>query len=262
MVALITQLVAAGYGFIHSLGRFILFVGMAIKGMFLPPLSYDLVLEQLESVGYRSLFVIMLAGISTGLVFGIQFSDLFRMYSAESMLGAAATLSLTKEIAPVLGSFVVVGRTGSSMAAEIALMRINQEIDAIKLMGVNPISFLVAPRILAASLMLPLLVIVFVGVSLSLTFLMGVIIFQVDAGMFFEKIPWLTQPTDVITGLVKAGLFGFILAALGCYHGFYAVSSTKGVGRATASAVVHALTVILIVDYLIGYGQNRLALLP
>ena len=156
----------------------------------------------------------------------------------------------------MLGSFVVVGQTGSSMAAEIALMRINQEIDAIRLMGVNPISYLAAPRILAATLMLPLLVIIFIGVSLGVTFLMGVMIFHVDAGVFFEKIPWLTQPADVITGVLKAALFGFILATLGCYHGYYARSTTKGVGRATASAVVSALTIILIVDYFIGYLQQ------
>lgn len=243
---------------ISRFGRFVVFVLVALKGMVYPPLSWRLVIEQLENVGYRSTLVILLAGASTGLVFGIQFSDLFRLYSAESLLGSAATLTLSKEIAPVLGAFVVVGRTGSSMAAEIALMKINQEIDAIRLMGVNPISYLVAPRILASTLMLPLLVVLFIGVSLAFTYFMGVTIFHVDGGVFFDKIPWLTQPIDVIRGLVKASIFGFILASLGCYKGYYANSTTKGVGQATASAVVSSLATILITDYFISYLQNEI----
>ena len=241
---------------IYGLGRFMMFLVTALKGMVYPPLSGSLVFEQFENVGYRSTLVIILAGTSTGMVFGIQFSDLFRVYSAESLLGSAAVLSLSKEIAPVLGAFVVGGRTGSSMAAEIALMRINQEIDAIRLMGVNPVSYLVTPRILAATIMMPFLVVIFIGVSLGCTFLMGVTLFNVDAGMFFENIPWLTQPKDVIIGLMKSAVFGFILASLGCYKGYYARSTTKGVGRATASAVVTSLTIILVVDFLISYLQN------
>ncbi|MCY4380174.1 MAG: ABC transporter permease [Proteobacteria bacterium] len=241
--------------FIHF-GRFVLFFARTMKGMLQLRQSYQIFLEQLDSVGSRSSFIIMLAGASTGLIFGVHFSDLFKSYSAEGLLGAAATLTLSKEIAPVLGAFIVVGRTGSAMAADMAQMRINQELDALNLMGVNPISYFVAPRVLATTIMLPLLVVWFIGVSLVCTYVMGVLFFQVDAGVFFDKIPWLAKPDDLISGLIKSSIFGFILSIVGCYKGFNAKRSTKGVGQATASAVTTSLSVILITDYTISWLQT------
>ena len=120
---------------IAHLGRFFIFLADLLQGMVVPNFKKRVFLEQMESVGYRSTSVILLAGASTGLVFGIQFSDLLRLYSAEALLGAAATLTTSREIAPVLGAFIVVGRSGSAMAAELAQMRINQELDAIQLLG-------------------------------------------------------------------------------------------------------------------------------
>ena len=122
----------------------------------------------------------------------------------------------------------------------------------------NPVRLLVSPRVIVTSLMLPFLVILFTGISLTCTYVTGVLFFHVDAGVFFDKIPWLTDPIDVLRGLFKAAVFGFILSVIGCYKGYYALPTTKGVGRATASAVVTSLILILITDYVISYFQNEL----
>ncbi len=229
----------------------------AFYRMFFPPVRLKLLIAQMEFVGNRSFTIICLAAIMVGAVFGLQFGEIFRIFGAESMIGAAASFALSKELAPVIGSFLVTGRSGSSMAAEIATMRVNEQIDAMQVMAVNPIGYLVSPRILAAIIIMPLLSSIFVICGIASAFVIGVMIFDVDVGIFFEQIKWITQPRHIVQGMEKSMIFGAIFASMGCYKGFYAGGGAKGVGRATTQAVVISLVTILVIDFFISYLQMR-----
>lgn len=222
-----------------------------------PLVSGKELLLQLEFIGVRSFWIIVLASVMVGGVFGIQFGQIFRMFGMESLIGAAASFALSKEIAPVIGSFLVTGRAGSAMTAEIANMKVNEQIDALRVMSINPISYLCAPRVLAGILITPLLAGLFVFCGVISAYVTGVAIFAIDSGIFFEKIRWITRPLDLVQGLEKAAIFGGIFSTIACYSGFHASGGAKGVGQATTNAVVFALVAILISDFFLSYFQTR-----
>lgn len=240
---------------INTIGSYTLFFSTAIKRSFFPPVRGFLLLRQMEFVGNKSFGIIVISAVMIGAVFGLILGDIFRTFGAESMLGAAAGISLSKELAPVFAGFLVTARAGSAMAAEIATMRVNEQIDAMRVMAVNPYGYLVAPRILASLLMLPLLTCIFIITGVFTSFLIGIAFFDIDVGTFFEKMRWMVKPKYIFQGMEKAAVFGVILAAIGCYKGFYAGGGAKGVGRATTEAVVISLVAILVVDYFISYLQ-------
>ena len=240
---------------ISGLGRYTLFMQRSLWRCFLPPVQLRLLLKQLEFIGNRSLVIIIVSAIMIGCIFGLILGDIFRNFGAESMLGAAAGVALSKELAPIFCGFLVTARAGSSMAAEIATMRVNEQIDAMRVMAVNPYGYLVAPRMLGALIMLPLLTAVFMLVGVMSAYLIGVAFFDIDIGTFLEKMRWIVKPRFIFQGMEKAAVFGVILASIGCFKGFYAAGGAKGVGRATTEAVVLSLVAILISDYFISYLQ-------
>lgn len=236
-------------------GRFGLFVLRSLKGFIYPPVKIRLIFQQLEFVGNRSLSIILLAGAMVGGIFGFQLGEIFRIFGAESMIGAAAGFALSRELAPLVGGFLVTGRAGSSMAAEIASMRVNEQIDAMRVMSVNPYSYLVAPRILASAIMLPILSVFFVVAGVLAAFLVGVVWYQIDVADFISKIEWVVAPKDLVMGAEKGVAFGLIFSTISCYQGFYASGGAKGVGRATTVAVVTSYVSLLVADYVITYLQ-------
>ncbi len=242
---------------VFGLGSYLIFTSRGIGRIFAPPISLRLLMQQFEFVGTRSFWIIVLSGIMIGAVFGLQFGNIFRIFGAETMIGAAAGVALSKELAPVIGSFLVAGRAGSSMAAEIATMRVNDQIDAMRIMAVNPIWYLVAPRFAASILMMPLLTLIFVLSGVASSYVIGVMLFHVDVGIFFQNIAWIVKPEHIFEGLEKAAIFGLIFSSLGCYMGFNATGGAKGVGRAVTSAVVISLVTILVSDFFISYFQFK-----
>ncbi len=240
---------------IEGFGNFVIFLGNGLRQIFSRDLRSTLVFRQLEFIGNRSFAIIILAGVMVGAVFGLQFGEIFRIFGAESMIGAAAGFALSKELAPVVGSFLVTARAGSAMAAEIGTMRVNEQIDAMRVMAVNPISYLVAPRMLGSILMMPLLTSLFTLAGVTSAFVIGVGMYDVDVGIFFEKIRFIVAPRHIVQGLEKAAVFGAIFSVTGCFKGFNAAGGAKGVGRATTEAVVISLVTILIVDFFISYLQ-------
>jgi phospholipid/cholesterol/gamma-HCH transport system permease protein len=229
------------------------FIGNTILRTFRPRMSFILFLKQCEFVGNQSVGVMILSGMMIGAVFGLQFGEIFRIFGAEGMIGAAAGYALSKELAPVIGSFLVTARAGSSMAAEIATMRVNEQIDAMRVMAVNPYNYLVAPRIWASIAMMPLLTMIFIVSGVFCSFVIGVAIYDVDLAVFFDKIQWIVKPRHLWEGGQKAMVFGLIFSSVGCYKGFNARGGAKGVGRATTEAVVISLVTILVVDFFISY---------
>jgi len=240
---------------VEAFGRYILFLGQALKRCIVPPVRARLLFRQLEFVGNKSFGIIVISAAMVGSVFGLILGDIFRTFGAESMLGAAAGIALAKEIAPVFCGFLVTARAGSSMAAEIATMRVNEQIDAMRVMAVNPYGYLVAPRILGAVAMLPLLTCIFILTGVFASFCVGVGFFDIDVGTFLEKLRWMVKPLFILQGMEKAAVFGAMLASIGCFKGFYAGGGAKGVGRATTEAVVLSLVAILVMDYFLSYIQ-------
>lgn len=243
---------------VHELGSYCLFLAESIRRMAFPPINLVLLIRQMEFVGNRSFWVIVLAGCMVGGIFGFQLGEIFRVFGAESIMGAAAAYTLCREMAPVVGAMLVAGRAGSSMAAEIAIMRVNEQIDAMGVMAVNPYGYLIAPRILATVIMMPILSSIFVVAGVATAFLVGVSFYDVDVGLFFLKIGAVVQPRDIFDGLQKAVVFGLIFSSISCYRGFFARGGARGVGRATTSSVVISYVLILIFDFVMTYLQYSL----
>ncbi len=240
---------------VQKIGRFFIFTGRSISRIFFPPVNFRLLLAQLEFVGNRSLSITILAGCMVGAIFGFQLGEIFRIFGAESMIGAAAGFALSRELAPLVGGFLVTGRAGSAMAAELATMRVNEQIDAMRVMSVNPYSYLVAPRILASVLIMPLLTVFFVVAGVLSAFAVGVFYYHIDVADFMTKIEWVVDPIDIFAGMEKAAVYGFLFSGIGCYQGFHASGGAKGVGKATTIAVVASYVAILVADYFITYLQ-------
>ena len=241
--------------FLNRFGGYILFSINASVQIFYPRVRWKLILQQMDFIGAKSFIIITLASFIVGAVFGIQFGDIFSLFGAESMIGAAASFTLSKELAPVLTSFLVAGRAGSSMTAEIATMKVNEQIDALRVTSVDPIGYLASPRIIAACLVLPILVGYFIFFGVLSSYLVSLALFDIDTGIFIEKIRWANESKNIVEGLQKSILFGFLFSSVSCYLGFVTEGGAKGVGRSTTSAVVISLIFTLLLDFFVSYIQ-------
>jgi len=241
---------------IAALGKYSLFVFETLRRLFFPPVSLKLLLQQITFIGNRSFFIICFAGMLVGGMFGLQTGELMRIFGAESMLGAATGFALSKELAPIVGSLLATGRAGAAMAAQIASMRINEQIDAMRVMAVNPYWYLVVPRVAAAMICMPILTAAFVFCGVCAAFLVAVAFFNVDVGLFFEKLRMIVEIRFVVQGMIKGCAFGFVFATVCCYKGFFARGGAKGVGRATTEAVVISFVTILVSNFFLSYTQS------
>ena len=214
-----------------------------------PPLKLRNIFKQMEFVGVKSIFVVVLTGTFTGMVLALQGYHGFRMFSAESLVGSTVALSMTRELGPVLTSLMVTARAGSAMAAELGTMRVTEQIDALYVMAVNPVKHLIVPRVIAGVLMVPVLTVVSDFVGILGGYFVGVHLLGINSGVFIKNITRLVTLEDIYNGLIKAACFGLILSLIGCYKGFNTSGGAEGVGRATTEAVVLASITILVSDY-------------
>lgn len=232
-----------------SLGDFFCFLGDFFKWFSKKPFRPQLFIQQMNVIGVDSIPIILLVSLFTGAVFGLQIGYAFRLFNAETLVGSTVGLALTREIAPVFTALMVISRMGSGMAAEIGTMRVTEQIDALETMAVSPYHYLVVPRVLASTLMVPLLTVVFNIVGFFGSYLVGVGLLDIPEGPFMSRMEYYVDSKDLYGGLVKSAVFGFILAIISCYEGFNTKGGAKGVGRATTRAVVTASVTILIIDY-------------
>jgi phospholipid/cholesterol/gamma-HCH transport system permease protein len=217
--------------------------------MFRPPLKLHNIFKQMEFVGVKSIFVVVLTGTFTGMVMALQGYHGFRMFSAESLVGGTVALGMTRELGPVLTSLMVTARAGSAMAAELGTMRVTEQIDALYVMAANPVKHLIVPRVIAGVLMGPMLTVVSDFMGILGGYFVGGHILYINSGVFIKNITRLVELNDIYNGLIKAACFGLILSLIGCYKGFNTYGGAEGVGRATTEAVVLASITILISDY-------------
>ncbi len=234
---------------VEEMGEIILLFVSVLGWMFRPPLKLRNIFKQMEFVGVRSIFVVVLTGTFTGMVMALQGYHGFRMFSAESLVGGTVALGMTRELGPVLTSLMVTARAGSAMAAELGTMRVTEQIDALYVMAANPVKHLIVPRVIAGVLMVPLLTVVSDFTGILGGYFVGVHILGINSGIFIKNITRLVELNDIYNGLIKAACFGLILSLIGCYKGFNTYGGAEGVGRATTEAVVLASITILISDY-------------
>lgn len=238
-------------GYVKEMGRMLLLFVDTIRWSLYPPFRVDLLFQQMERVGVRSVLVVILTGAFTGMVLALQSFHATRSFGAETMVGVAVALSMTRELGPVLTSFMVTGRAGSAMAAEIGTMRVTEQIDALSAMAVNPIKYLIVPRVLASIVVVPMLTVIADFVGIVGGYFSGVIILRINAGAYVANMEKYVELDDIYHGIIKAAVFGLILSIIGCYKGYTTTGGAEGVGKATTQSVVLATVTILMANYLL-----------
>jgi phospholipid/cholesterol/gamma-HCH transport system permease protein len=223
----------------------------AVTQTFRRPYRWALLLKQLEFIGNKSLGVVLLTGMFTGMVMTFQLYRTLRDFSSESIVGGVVAVAMVRELGPVLSSLMVNARAGSAIAAEMGTMRVTEQIDALFALGVNPIQYLFSPRILAGLIMQPILTAISNVTAIIGGYAVGVWLLGVDSGVFMAKVWDFLKFGDIVQGNVKAMVFGVILTQIGCYKGYNTSGGAEGVGRATTEAVVASAVSILFSDYLI-----------
>jgi len=237
--------------FFALVGRIAAFVGRAVYHCFTPPFFPSQLWRQILDIGYYSLPVVGMTALFTGMVLALQSYTGFTRFNAEGAIAGVVALSVTRELAPVLAGLMVAGRVGASIAAEIGTMRVTEQIDALTTLSVNPFKYLIAPRLLAGTLMLPILVLIGDIIGIYGGYIVAIYSLDFSIGSYLSQTWDIIEPIDVISGLIKAGAFGFIVAIMGCYHGYNSARGAQGVGAATTNAVVSSSILILISNYIL-----------
>lgn len=233
----------------EEVGRFFTILYQTLYWSVRPPFDLRQWVRQMVRVGVDSIPVVGLTAMFTGMVMALQTYRGFERFHAESFVASVVSLSLTRELAPVLAALMIAGRIGSSLAAELGTMRVTEQIDALNAMAVEPVQYLVVPRVAATTLMLPPLVALADGIGIAGGFAVAVGLMDANPVVYWEKTFQYLDLNDVFSGLIKAGVFGLILSVTGCSKGFYTTGGAEGVGRSTTAAVVMASLVILLSDF-------------
>ncbi len=237
--------------FMGTAGRLSLFTISATSHCFRAPWYFRIIGRQMIEIGYYSLPVVGLTAVFAGMVLALQSYTGFARFSAEGAIANVVVLSITRELGPVLAGLMVAGRIGAAMAAEIGTMRVTEQIDALTTLSTNPMKYLVAPRLIAGVTMMPFLVFIADIIGVFGGYLVAVYKLGFNPANYLQNTWNFLEISDVISGLVKASAFGFIVTLMGCYHGYNSKGGAQGVGAATTNAVVSASILILCFDYIL-----------
>ncbi len=233
----------------EGLGRSVIFLYRTLIGMIWPPVRWHLLLQQLLQIGFNSTLVISLIGLFTGAVLAVQGEYTLSKFGAEAFTGSAVALSLIRELGPVLTALMVIGRAGSAITAEVGIMRITEQVDALRSMAVDPIRYLMAPRMLAGIIAMPLLAGIFIVVGIFGGYLVAVTLLGLSSGTFISEMNSSVSLVDIYSGYIKATVFGFLFGWVSCYKGYTCGFGAVGVNKATTQSVVTASVAVLVVDY-------------
>jgi phospholipid/cholesterol/gamma-HCH transport system permease protein len=234
---------------VEEVGQHMILLGQAVFWLFKRPFRAAVLVEQMEFIGVQSLLIVGMIGIFVGMVFALQLVSALRTFGTEGFVGATLGLAVTRELAPVFTSIVVAARAGAGMATELGSMRITEQIDAMATMAVNPVQYLITPRVLAGTIMVPLLAMLFIMMAMLGGYGVAVGLEHVDPGVFVENVRWIVDVKDLTQGLIKAIIFGCALTLISCAQGYNASGGAKGVGIGTTRAVVGSFVTILVLDY-------------
>lgn len=257
MINVLHRLGDSSLGFVEQAGRLLLFLLRAIASVARPPYRWQALLRQVHFIGARSALVILVAGFFTGMVLSLQFYDTLVRFGSVSLLGSAVALAMIRELAPVLTALVVIGRAGSAICSEIGIMRSQEQIDALECMAVDPYRYLLAPKLVAGVLSVPLLTSLFIMIGIVGGWFVGVVLFGVSEAAFFQGMYETVTLHDIRMGFAKSLIFGLLVVWITSAKGFflhlerYGAHGAEGVSRVTTDAVVIASISVLCADYLI-----------
>src|SRR5579863_7013995 len=237
--------------FLLQMGQFVQMLGRVFAWTPRPPYDWRELLRQMVKVGVASTPVVLLTALFTGMVLALQTFTVLKRFNAESYVGSLVALSMVRELAAVLTSLIVAGRAGSAMGAELGTMRVTEQINALEVMATDPIHYLVVPRVWAAVLMMPLLVVLADGIGIAGGYAVSVVLMGSNPVSYVNTSFQFMNLNDLLSGLIKAAVFGLLLATIGCQQGFHTTGGAEGVGRSTTAAVVLASIAILAADFLL-----------
>jgi phospholipid/cholesterol/gamma-HCH transport system permease protein len=237
--------------FLQQVGAVGVFVMNFVSRMFLGRFYFRQFLRQLWQIGYHSLPVVGLTAVFTGAVLALQSYTGFSRFNAESSIASVVVLSITRELGPVLAGLMLAGRIGAAIAAEIGTMKVTEQLDALYTLNTDPYRYLVVPRVLAGIISMPLLVLIADIIGVLGGYVISVYTLDFNPQTYIKKTLEFLEVDDVISGLIKAAFFGFVVSVMGCFHGYSSKGGAQGVGRATTSAVVSASILILLSNYII-----------
>ena len=240
------------YRLVEQLGGLATLLFDIIKWSVRPPYRVNNLFAQFDFVGVGSIFIVGLTGMFSGMVFAHQSWRAFELFNAESLVGPTVSLTITRELAPVFAALMVTMRAGSAMCTELGTMRVTEQVDALETMAVNPIQYLLVPRVLAGLIMVPLLVTIFDLTGLAGGYFVAVAVKGLSAGTFITRTQQWLDPEDISEGLIKGAVFGIFVALVACFKGYNASGGAKGVGQATTEAMVTSALGIFILDYFVG----------
>ena len=237
--------------FFQATGKLGIFCGQTVYHCVTPPFYGRAVIAQMIEIGFYSLPVVALTTLFSGMVIALQTYEAVSQFSAEGAVAMVVRVAVVRELAPVMAGLMVAGRIGAAMAAEIGTMRVTEQIDALSTLSTNPFKYLIAPRVLAGVVMLPLLVLLGDVIGICGGYMIGIYKLGFNPTTYLMNTWQYLKPMDIISSMTKAGVFGFIITLLGCYNGFHSQGGAQGVGRATTNAVVSASILILIFNYIL-----------
>ena len=238
-------------GALAAVGRVAIFAARATGHIFRPPFYGREFLHALMQIGWFSLPVVGLTALFTGGALALQIYAGGARFNAESVVPSIVAIGMVRELGPVLGGLMVAGRVSASIAAELGTMRVTEQIDALTTLSVNPFKYLIAPRVLAGTLMLPCLVLVGDIIGVFGGYVVSIYSLGFSPGSYLSQTWDVLENMDVISGLIKAAVFGLIVTMMGCYHGYHSGRGAQGVGAATTNAVVSASILILLFNYVL-----------
>lgn len=245
-------------GAIALFGEHVLLLSRSLMWLLRPPFRLRLILDQMEFVGVGSLPIIMLVGFFTGAVTSLQAILALSLFEQQRYVGFGVGVSLARELAPVFTALMITARAGSGMATELASMKITEQVDALTTFAVNPVQYLVTPRLIASALMLPVMSMVFNVVGLVGVYVVAILSYHIDLGQVLALFRWGVDPIDYVEGLIKAFFFGVTMATCACYQGLSVRGGAKEVGLATTRAVVSTSVTVLVLDYFLIQIMNVL----
>jgi phospholipid/cholesterol/gamma-HCH transport system permease protein len=237
---------------VESLGRFGRFLGHAIALVFLPPLKLGRLVGRLYFIGFKSLTIVILTGAFTGMALGLQVFLTLQRVGSEAFVGPAVGIALVRELGPVLTAVFVTGLAGSALTAELGIMRITEQIDALMVMALNPMRYLVVPAVLAGLITFPMLTAIFDVAGIYGGYVVAVILLGMSPGTYFGQMQAFADMTDVMVGFWKSLAFGALVPWVCTYKGFHCGHGAEGVSRATTEAVVLSCVLILVFNYFLG----------
>jgi phospholipid/cholesterol/gamma-HCH transport system permease protein len=237
--------------FLQESGKVTMLFGQTVVFIFRRPFDVRGMFDQMEEIGVRSIPVVIITAAFTGMVLALQSFTGFKRFHAETLVGTVVALSVTRELGPVLTGLMVSGRIGSSMAAELGTMRVTEQIDALYTLATNPIKYLIVPRFLASLIMVPILVIFADIIGIMGGYFVSVNVLGANPTIYVRRTWDYLELNDIYSGLLKACVFGMIMATISCYQGFYTEGGAEGVGKSTTKAVVLSSLLILISNYFI-----------